>query len=97
MNLLLKKSRTKKKSKPKEEHSENKPDIKKGIKKVDLQHHFNREELEQFLRKKKDDDPEALKDMKVTGRKNELVDRILKFLEGDIEGVKKKERRQRKT
>jgi len=79
-----------KETKSKPEPSSKKPDIKKGVSKVDLQHFFSREELEKFLKERKDEDPETLKEMKISGKKTELVDRVLKFLEGDIESIKKK-------
>jgi len=87
---IIEKKSYKKKSKPREKHSDTKPDIKKGIKKVDLEHYYNREDLEKWLKEKKEEDPDTLKDMKISGKKSELVTRILKFLDGDIEGIKKK-------
>jgi len=49
--------------------------------------------LEKWLKDKKEEEGEKLKDLKITGKKNELIDRILKILEGDYDSVKKKKRR----
>jgi len=94
---IIEKKNYKKKSKPKQEHSEVKPDIKKGISKVDLQFHFQKPELEKWLKDKKEEEGEKLKDLKITGKKNELIDRILKILEGDYDSVMKKKRWQKET
>jgi len=69
--------------------SKKKPDIEKGITKVDLNQWYNRDELEDWIRKIKEGDDE-LKEVKVTGKKAQLIDRILKILDGDIKGTEKK-------
>jgi len=75
--------------------SSKKPAIKKGITKVDLKNWYNRDEIEKFLKEKKDND-ETLKELKLSGKKNQLIERLLKILDGDIEGaVKKKKKRGR--
>jgi len=72
--------------------SSKKPDIKKGITKVDLKNWYNRDEIEKWLKEKKEED-ESLKDLKISGKKNALIDRMLKILEGDIEGATKKKKK----
>jgi len=67
-----KKEKTKKE---KEEPSKKKPEIKKGVTRVDLQHHFYREELAQYC-----------KDTKLphNGTKSQLIRHVLDHLEGRI-------------
>jgi hypothetical protein len=75
--ILEHKTYKKPKQKKKEvKASENAPEIKEGITKVDLQAWFKREQLSEWLRNK---------GAKVSGKKKELVVRILKYLEGDRE------------
>lgn len=75
--------------------SKSKPsEIKKGITKADLNNWFNRDEIEEWLKEKKEKD-DALKDLKISGKKSQLIDRVLKILEGDIEGATKKKKRGR--
>eukprot|EP01129_Flabellula_baltica_P000323 TRINITY_DN10350_c0_g1_i1.p1 TRINITY_DN10350_c0_g1~~TRINITY_DN10350_c0_g1_i1.p1 ORF type:complete len:299 (+),score=92.07 TRINITY_DN10350_c0_g1_i1:81-977(+) len=57
-----------------ETKSKKKPDLKDGIKKVDLEQWYLRSELEDFCREK---------GMKISGNKRDLIKRILLWFEGD--------------
>jgi len=48
-----------------------------------------------WIKEKKEED-ESFKEVKLTGKKNQLVDRILKILNGDVTGTKKKRRKDEK-
>jgi len=61
----------KKKSLPKP--SKHKPDVKKGISKVDLNHHYSREELSEWLKEN---------ELPVSGTKKEIIQRILDHFAG---------------
>jgi hypothetical protein len=76
--------------------SKSKPSkIESGISKADLNNWFNRDEIEEWLKKKKEGD-DALKELKLSGKKSQLIERTLKILDGDIKGaVKKKMKRGR--
>jgi len=75
---------TKKEEKP---HTKKPKAIKEGISKVDLQYWYNKEELEEWLR---------TKEAKVTGKKSELVARIMLYLSGDIERTMPNWKREKK-
>jgi len=86
-SIVEKKSYVKPKPKKKVKPSSEKPAIKEGITKVDLQTWFNREDLEEWLRNK---------GAKVSGKKKELIDRIIKYLSGDITTTTGKRGKKRK-
>jgi len=93
-SIIEKKNFKKAKKKRKEEPSTKKPSFKKGISKVDLVQWYNRVEIEKWLKDKKEEDPEMFKDLKLTGKKSQLIEKVLKIMDGDIEGAtaKKKKR-----
>jgi len=66
---------------PKEEPSKKKPEIKKGVSRIDLQHHFYREELTTYCKDNK---------LPYTGTKSQLIKIILDHLEGKIVATKKR-------
>jgi len=73
------KNKTKKRPEPKP--SKHKPDIKKGINKVDLNHHYSREELSDWCKDHK---------LTVSGNKREIIQRILDHLAGIVATKKRK-------
>jgi len=65
----------------KEEPSKKKPEIKKGVTRVDLQHHFYREELAQFCKDNR---------LPHNGTKSQLIKLTLDHLEGKTPATKKR-------
>jgi len=82
-HTAYKKPKKKKEQKP----SKDKPEIAEGISKVDLKSWYNKDELEEWLRNK---------GCKVSGKKTEIIIRVLKFLEGDRETTMPNKTRGRK-
>jgi len=79
INQTSHKAKAKKKKVPKP--SKNKPDLKKGIAKVDLQYHFSRDELSEWC---KDNG------LPISGSKKEIMQRILDHFEGKVPVTKKR-------
>jgi len=71
INQTSHKSKAKKKKVPKP--SKNKPDLKKGIAKIDLQHHFSRDELSEWCKETS---------LPISGSKKDIIQRILDHFEG---------------
>jgi len=92
-SILEKKSYKQKKS-SKEKPSKNKPKIESGISKIDLNQWYNKEDLEQWLKDKAKED-EELKEIKISGKKSQLIDRIIKVLNGEIKESMKKGKKKR--
>jgi len=86
IDSIFEKKSYKPKKKKRENPSKSKPEIKEGISKVDLKHWYTRKDLDDWLK---------TKGAKVSGKKSQLIDRVVKYLSGDIEGATQRKKRKR--
>jgi hypothetical protein len=86
IDSIFEKKSYKPKKKKRENPSKSKPEIKEGISKVDLKHWYTRKDLEDWLKNKA---------AKVSGKKSQLIDRVVKYLSGDVEGATQRKKKKK--